>query len=142
MSKINDSINSQNGLSSKELKEKLIQVVKNKGIFDSMKSQLRNKLVLELNPNSELVVRNKTNDMTINQNLKSNLALNTINSLIINHFKTSEYDYTLSVFMPECGIGLNDAYSLTDVLHILKVSPESKLYEELVRNLNSIHKIV
>jgi oral-facial-digital syndrome 1 protein len=136
MSKINDSMNSQNGLSSKELKEKLIQVVKNKGIFDSMKSQLRNKLVLELNPNSELVVRNKTTDMTINQNLKSNLALNTINSLVINHLKASEYDYTLSVFMPECGIGLNDAYSLTDVLHILKVSPESKLYEELVRNLN------
>ena len=135
MSKINDSMNSQNGLSSKELKEKLIQVVKNKGIFDSMKSQLRNKLVLELNPNSELVVRNKTTDMTINQNLKSNLALNTINSLVINHLKASEYDYTLSVFMPECGIGLNDAYSLTDVLHILKVSPESKLYEELVRNL-------
>lgn len=136
MSKINDSMNSQNGLSSKELKEKLIQVVKNKGIFDSMKSQLRNKLVLELNPNSELVVRNKTTDMTINQNLKSNLALNTINSLVINHLKASEYDYTLSVFMPECGIGLNDAYSLTDVLHILKVSPESKLYDELVRNLN------
>ena len=136
MSKINDSMNSQNGLSSKELKEKLIQVVKNKGIFDSMKSQLRNKLVLELNPNSELMVRNKTTDMTINQNLKSNLALNTINSLVINHLKASEYDYTLSVFMPECGIGLNDAYSLTDVLHILKVSPESKLYEELVRNLN------
>lgn len=129
-------MNSQNGLSSKELKEKLIQVVKNKGIFDSMKSQLRNKLVLELNPNSELVVRNKTTDMTINQNLKSNLALNTINSLVINHLKASEYDYTLSVFMPECGIGLNDAYSLTDVLHILKVSPESKLYDELVRNLN------
>lgn len=136
MSKINDSMNSQNGLSSKELKEKLIQVVKNKGIFDSMKSQLRNKLVLELNPNSELMVRNKTTDMTINQNLKSNLALNTINSLVINHLKASEYDYTLSVFMPECGIGLNDAYSLTDVLHILKVSPESKLYDELVRNLN------
>ena len=129
-------MNSQNGLSSKELKEKLIQVVKNKGIFDSMKSQLRNKLVLELNPNSELMVRNKTTDMTINQNLKSNLALNTINSLVINHLKASEYDYTLSVFMPECGIGLNDAYSLTDVLHILKVSPESKLYDELVRNLN------
>ncbi len=34
--------------------------------------------------------------------------------------------------MPECGIGLNEVYSLTDILHILKVSPESKLYNELV----------
>lgn len=65
-------------------------------------------------------------------NQKSNLALNTINCLIINHLKSTEYDYTLSVFMPECGIGLNEVYSLTDILHILKVSPESKLYNELV----------
>ena len=33
--------------------------------------------------------------------------------------------------MPECGIGLNEVYSLSDILHILKVSPESKLYNEI-----------
>jgi len=39
---------------------------------------------------------------------KSNLALNTVNCLILNHLKSNEYDYTLSVFMPECGIGINE----------------------------------
>jgi len=39
---------------------------------------------------------------------KSNLALNTVNCLILNHLKSNEYDYSLSVFMPECGIGINE----------------------------------
>ena len=119
------------GLSPKELKQKLIQVVKTKGIYDSMKvnintllflfklisylsrkkniflrqSQLRNKLVLELNPNNDLI--QKKSQISLNLS-KSNLALNTVNCLILNHFKTNEYDYTLSVFMPECGMGINE----------------------------------
>ena len=39
---------------------------------------------------------------------RSNLALNTVNSLIINHLKASNYEYSLSVFMPECGLNLNE----------------------------------
>jgi hypothetical protein len=45
--------------------------------------------------------------MTVNLS-KSNLALNTVNCLILNHLKSNEYDYSLSVFMPECGIGINE----------------------------------
>jgi hypothetical protein len=41
---------------------------------------------------------------------RSNLALNTVNSLIINHLKASGYEYSLSVFMPECGLNLNEVY--------------------------------
>lgn len=76
-------------------------------------------------------IRIKANENGISQKSKSNLALNTINSLIIDHLKTNEYDYSLSVFMPESGLNLNEVYSLNDILHIIKVSPESKLYEKL-----------
>lgn len=122
---------STQGLSSNQLKSKLLESVKSKGILELMKSQLRNKLALELNPNIEQI-KNKNAIVSINQKTRSNLALNTINCLFINHLKSNEYDYTLSVFMPECGINLNEVYSLTDILHVLKISNESKLYNELV----------
>lgn len=73
-----------------------------------LKSQLRKKLVFELNPGIEQI-RAKANEFSSSrQALKSNLALNTINCLIIDHLKTNEFDYTLSVFMPECGININE----------------------------------
>ena len=97
------------GLTSKQLKAKLIEAVKNKGILNTMKSQLRNKLALELNSNIEQT-SNKHSSVTISQKSRSNLALNTINCLLINHLKSNEYDYTLSVFMPECGINLNEVF--------------------------------
>lgn len=122
---------SNQGLTSNQLKSKLLESVKNKGILDLMKSQLRNKLALELNPNIEQM-KNKNAIVSVNQKTRSNLALNTINCLLINHLKSNEYDYTLSVFMPECGINLNEVYSLTDILHVLKISNESKLYNDLV----------
>jgi hypothetical protein len=120
----------QQQLTSSELKEKLIEIVRNKGILDSVKSQLRKKLVLEIDPNFKTSNANK---LTKTQS-KSNLALNTLNCLFLNHLRANSYDYTLSVFMPECGISLNEIYSLEDILHILKVSPQSKLYKELVKH--------
>lgn len=101
-----------------------------------MKSQLRNKLILELNSNTnQILPRNLAKDslsIVENKKQRSNLALNTINSLILNHLKTHEYEYTLSVFMPECGIQINDAYTLNDIFQILKISNESKIYKDLV----------
>lgn len=86
---------------------------------------------MELNPNLEQI-KSKAAEISETHKTKSNLALNTINCLIMDHLKTNEYDYSLSVFMPECGINLSEVFSLSDILHILKVSPKSKLYDELV----------
>lgn len=88
--------------------------------------------MLQLNANIEQT-KNKTADVPTHQKARSNLALNTVNCLLINHLKSYEYDYSLSVFMPECGINLNEVYSLEDILQILKISPESRLHAELVR---------
>jgi len=114
-----DETSSPDGLTSKQLKTKLIEAVRNKGILNSIKSQLRNKLVLELNSN-------------VKQNInRSSLALTTINCLIADHLRTNEYDYTLSVFLPECGMSPNDVYGLEDILHVLKVSRDSCLYRQV-----------
>lgn len=108
------------GLSFDELKYRLYQTVENKGIYDSLKSQLRRKLVFELNPNKLEMKPNAQDGGTTTTSprqkhpySKSNLALNTINSLIIDHLKNNEFDYTLSVFMPECGLHLNDVNKFT-----------------------------
>jgi hypothetical protein len=64
---------------------------------------------MELNPNLDLI-KAKAAELSVESNLKqkSNLALTTINCLLIDHLKSNEYDYSLSVFMPESGIKLND----------------------------------
>jgi len=40
--------------------------------------------------------------------MSSKVLLKTINSLIIGYLKASNYEFTLSVFLPECGMSKND----------------------------------
>jgi hypothetical protein len=68
-------------------------------------------LVFELNPSIE-EIKSKAGETSLKRTSKSNLAINTINCLIIDHLKNNEFDYTLSVFMPECGININEVSSL------------------------------
>lgn len=40
--------------------------------------------------------------------MTSKVLIKTINSLIIGYLKASNYEFTLSVFLPECGMSKND----------------------------------
>jgi len=120
------------GLTSAQLKAKLIESVRSKGILSAIKSQLRNKLALELNANIE--------QTRAKQQGRSNLALTTINCLLVDHLRANEYDYTLSVFMAECGMGAAEVYGLDDVLHVLKVSRQSRLYAEVSEEAGAVRQ--
>ena len=61
-------LNNKNGFTSLELKSKLIQIVKNKGIFDNIKSNLRNKLIIDLDSNLDQKYKDEN---LIKSNLKS-----------------------------------------------------------------------
>ncbi|MCJ8732101.1 hypothetical protein PDJAM_G00207240 [Pangasius djambal] len=109
-------------VSAEELRQRLYRSFKQKGVLDAVKTQLRNQLIVELQreslprPSSE-----KSHSLLV-------LASN---SLVIDHLQRSGYEYTLSVFYPECGIGKEKVFSTKDVLRLLRISPHSPVYRNL-----------
>ncbi|XP_058246991.1 centriole and centriolar satellite protein ofd1 isoform X2 [Hemibagrus wyckioides] len=110
-------------LSAEELRKRLYQSFKKKGVLDAVKTQLRNQLIVEL--------QRESLPQTSSEKSQS-LSLLASNSLVIQHLQSSGYEYTLSVFYPECGISKEKVFSTKDILQLLRISPESRLYKHLV----------
>ncbi|KAI5613827.1 oral-facial-digital syndrome 1 protein-like isoform X1, partial [Silurus asotus] len=83
------------GVSAEELRRKLYQSLKRRGVLDTVKTQLRNQLIVELQ-----------RDTLLQRSCEKSQSLSVLasNSLVIHHLQSSGYEYTLSVFYPECGI--------------------------------------
>ncbi|KAM9347163.1 centriole and centriolar satellite protein ofd1 [Symphorus nematophorus] len=118
-------------LSPDELRKRLYQTFKNKGVLDTLKTQLRNQLIQELKhpplTGGEPVPRPVP--------VKSEpLLVSACNSIVADHLRTSGYEYTLSVFYPESGLHKDKVSTKGDLLQLLKISPESALYRSLSSN--------
>ncbi|XP_049341224.1 oral-facial-digital syndrome 1 protein homolog isoform X3 [Astyanax mexicanus] len=123
----------EEGLSPEELRKRLYQTFKNKGLLDTLKTQLRNQLIQELQSPGEPVPRG----LSAKGDSVSVLASN---SLVIDHLHRCGYEYTLSVFYPECGLSKDKVFSTRDLLQLLKISPQSPLYTSVVSNVQSGQK--
>ncbi|XP_029385879.1 centriole and centriolar satellite protein ofd1 isoform X2 [Echeneis naucrates] len=115
-------------LSPDELRRRLYQTFKNKGVLDTLKTQLRNQLIQELKhpplTGGEPVPRPVP--------AKSEpLLVSVCNSMVADHLSSSGYEYTLSVFYPESGLCKEKVFTKEDFLHLLKISPQSGLYRSL-----------
>ncbi|XP_046902171.1 oral-facial-digital syndrome 1 protein homolog isoform X2 [Hypomesus transpacificus] len=121
------SVTKEEALSPDELRKRLYQTFKTRGVLDTLKTQLRNQLIHELkNPvaGGENVPRPFS--------MRSDSVLVTAsNSLVADHLRNSGYEYTLSVFYPECGLGKNMLFNTRDLLQLMKISPGSPLYKSL-----------
>uniref|UniRef100_A0A8C9WWY4 OFD1 centriole and centriolar satellite protein n=1 Tax=Sander lucioperca TaxID=283035 RepID=A0A8C9WWY4_SANLU len=109
-------------LSPDELRKRLYQTFKNKGVLDTLKTQMRNQLIQELKhpalTGGEPVPRPVT--------VKSEpLLVSACNSIVCDHLRTSGYEYTLSVFYPESGLCKDKVFTKGDLLQLLKIDPES-----------------
>ncbi|XP_023271636.1 oral-facial-digital syndrome 1 protein isoform X2 [Seriola lalandi dorsalis] len=118
-------------LSPDELRKRLYQTFKNKGVLDTLKTQLRNQLIQELKhpplTGGEPVPRPVP--------VKSEpLLVSACNSMVADHLSTSGYEYTLSVFYPESGLCKEKIFTKEDLLHLLKINPTSALYRSLSSN--------
>ncbi|XP_024142015.1 oral-facial-digital syndrome 1 protein homolog isoform X1 [Oryzias melastigma] len=120
--------------SPEELRKRLYQTFKSKGVLDSLKAQLRNQLIQELKhppltgqaPVPRLVP------------LKTDSAIASgCNSIIADHLQASGYEYTLSVFYPESGLSKDKVLKKDDLLQFLKINPESSLYKSLAYKENN-----
>uniref|UniRef100_A0A8C4IQY7 OFD1 centriole and centriolar satellite protein n=1 Tax=Dicentrarchus labrax TaxID=13489 RepID=A0A8C4IQY7_DICLA len=116
-------------LSPDELRKRLYQTFKNKGVLDTLKTQLRNQLIQELKhpplTGGEPVPRPVP--------VKSEpLLVSACNSIVADHLRTSGYEYTLSVFYPESGLCKDKVSTKGELLQLLRISPESALFRSLV----------
>ncbi|XP_035860520.1 oral-facial-digital syndrome 1 protein homolog isoform X3 [Sander lucioperca] len=124
-------------LSPDELRKRLYQTFKNKGVLDTLKTQMRNQLIQELKhpalTGGEPVPRPVT--------VKSEpLLVSACNSIVCDHLRTSGYEYTLSVFYPESGLCKDKVFTKGDLLQLLKIDPESALYRSLSSNKDNNDK--
>uniref|UniRef100_A0A8C6LHW2 OFD1 centriole and centriolar satellite protein n=1 Tax=Nothobranchius furzeri TaxID=105023 RepID=A0A8C6LHW2_NOTFU len=115
----------EDGLSPEELRKRLYQTFKNRGVLDTLKVQLRNQLIQELKCSQEPAPRPVPDT-------DEPLLLLACNSIVSNHLVASGYEYTLSVFYPECGLSKDKRDGL---LQILKIHPASPHYSSMVNNV-------
>ncbi|CAM4760077.1 unnamed protein product, partial [Rotaria magnacalcarata] len=118
----------QNGLSGRDLRIKLFDLMKSKGIVDNVKSHLRGRLIHELRGGFDDQIRFSSST------IQPTLLVRALNGLIIDYFQGQKYDYTTSVFIPEANI--NDYRTLSDeeILRLLNISTESSFYKKIKSN--------
>ncbi|XP_075708908.1 centriole and centriolar satellite protein OFD1 [Rhinoderma darwinii] len=113
-------------LSQEELRKRLYQTFKKKGVLDSLKTQLRNQLIQDLKHRA-------VSGESLHSPLVSGDSLlhRACNSLVADHLRRCGYEFSLSVFYPECGLEKEKDFSVHDLMQLLKINPQSKLYKSL-----------
>ncbi|XP_067264613.1 centriole and centriolar satellite protein ofd1 isoform X2 [Chanodichthys erythropterus] len=125
------SVRKEESLSPDEMRHKLHQTFKSRGVLDTLKTQLRNQLIQELQQparRGEAVPRRAAAHA-------HSVLVTACNSVIIDHLRSVGYEYTLSVFYPECGMSKDKVLSTRDLLQIMKISPHMPLYKALVSDI-------
>uniref|UniRef100_A0A2I3HQB8 Uncharacterized protein n=1 Tax=Nomascus leucogenys TaxID=61853 RepID=A0A2I3HQB8_NOMLE len=115
-------------LSQNELRKKLYQTFKDRGILDTLKTQLRNQLIHEL---MHPVLSGELQPRSISVQ-GSSLLISASNSLVADHLQRCGYEYSLSVFFPESGLAKEKVFTMQDLLQLIKINPTSSLYKSLV----------
>ncbi|XP_053295688.1 centriole and centriolar satellite protein ofd1 [Pleuronectes platessa] len=127
----------EDSLSPDELRKRLYQTFKNKGVLDTLKTQLRNQLIQELKH------RPLTGGEPVPRPVPGKsepLLVTACNSIVADHLSSSGYEYTLSVFYPESSLCKEKVFTKENLLQLLKISPESSLYRSLSSNKDNKDK--
>ncbi|XP_055477089.1 centriole and centriolar satellite protein OFD1-like [Psammomys obesus] len=115
-------------LSQDELRKKLYQTFKDRGILDTLKTHLRNQLIQEL---MHPVLSGEVKPPSISVE-GSALLIGASNSLVADHLRRCGYQYSLSVFFPESGLAEEKLFTLQDLLQLIRINPSSSLYKSLI----------
>ena len=119
-----------------ELKQQLFSSMKNAGVLNSLKSQLRAKLY------DQLRLKNERVDVNLKET-QNKLTFKLAVSLIADLMKKSDMPYALSVFLPESGITqevlskreIIDVLGLTTDEHISELSDSSPLLVDILERI-------
>lgn len=126
----------QEYLSAEELRNRLYHNLRDRGLFDSIKSQLRNKLVTEL----QQTTKGNLTERTPREAEEGSLLHRASNSLVADHLRNCKYDYSLSVFLPESSTQRDKIFTTHDLLQLLGVSSQSRLYRKMAQGQSDSNK--
>ncbi|RXM95974.1 Oral-facial-digital syndrome 1 protein [Acipenser ruthenus] len=119
-----------------ELRKRLYQTFKNRGVLDSLKTQLRNQLIHQL---KHPVLSGEVPPQPMPVEADS-VLVQASNSLVVDHLRRCGYEYSMSVFYPECGLETDKVFSTRDLLQLMNVSPRSVLYKSLTSTMQNENK--
>ncbi|XP_008570172.1 PREDICTED: oral-facial-digital syndrome 1 protein isoform X3 [Galeopterus variegatus] len=111
-----------------ELRRKLYQTFKDRGILDALKTHLRKQLIHEL-MHPALCGELQPQSLSVEG---STLLIGASNSLVADHLQRCGYEYSLSVFFPESGLEKEKVFTMQDLLPLIKINPSSSLYKSLI----------
>ncbi|XP_066213502.1 centriole and centriolar satellite protein OFD1 isoform X1 [Saccopteryx leptura] len=111
-----------------ELRKRLYQTFKARGILDMLKTQLRKQLIQEL-MHPALSGKVQPQSMAVQGNA---LLIGASNCLVADHLQRCGYEYSLSVFFSESGLAEDKVFMMQDLLQHIKVKPDSSLYKSLI----------
>ncbi|NXI93646.1 OFD1 protein, partial [Psophia crepitans] len=114
-------------LSQDELRQRLYQTFKNRGVLDTLKTQLRNQLIHEL---MHPILSGELQPQAVPSD-DSSLLITASNSLVADHLQRCGYEYSLSVFFPESGLEKKKLWTMQDLLQLMRINPKSSLYKSL-----------
>ncbi|XP_061142797.1 centriole and centriolar satellite protein ofd1 isoform X2 [Syngnathus typhle] len=119
----------EDALSPDELRKRLYKTLRDKGVLDTLKTQLRNQLIHELKP-APL--------SGAGPSLRSDsLLVSACNNMVADYLHSSGYEYSLSVFCPESGLSKEKVLKKGDLLRHLQISPDSPLYKSLSQTVDN-----
>ncbi|CAF0780124.1 unnamed protein product, partial [Didymodactylos carnosus] len=113
-------------MSGKELRIKLFDLMKMKGIIDNVKSNLRKGLIDELRRVDQFRPASVSGPSVL---------VRAVNTLIVEHLKICNYDYTTSVFIPEAQLNDYKSMSNDEIFQLLNISKESAFYKKIKSDL-------
>ncbi|KAM6438427.1 centriole and centriolar satellite protein OFD1 [Rhynochetos jubatus] len=123
-------------LSQDELRKRLYQTFKKRGVLDTLKTQLRNQLIHEL---MHPVLSGELQPQAVPSD-DSSLLIAASNSLVADHLQRCGYEYSLSVFFPESGLEKKKLWTMQDLLHLMRIDPKSSLYKLLTSGTRKENK--
>ncbi|NXY22461.1 OFD1 protein, partial [Atrichornis clamosus] len=123
-------------LSQEELRKRLYQTFKNRGVLDTLKTQLRNQLIHEL---MHPILSGELQPQMVPSE-DSSLLTTASNSLVADHLQRCGYEYSLSVFFPESGLEKKKLWTMQDLLQLMRINPKSSLYKSLTSGTRKENK--
>ncbi|KAI9146276.1 hypothetical protein BKA69DRAFT_8220 [Paraphysoderma sedebokerense] len=107
-------------LSEESLRSSLYNTLAASGITDQIKSQVRTKLIHTLKQRNVALISPSSLNNTANEQ-ESRLFYKVTDSLIIDYMRSRGMDFSLSVYMPECGMELKQSFSSSEVERVLNL---------------------
>ncbi|NWW68090.1 OFD1 protein, partial [Ifrita kowaldi] len=123
-------------LSQEELRKRLYQTFKSRGVLDTLKTQLRNQLIHEL---MHPILSGELQPQMVPSE-DSSLLITASNSLVADHLERCGYEYSLSVFFPESGLEKKKLWTMQDLLQLMRIDPKSSLYNSLTSGTRKENK--